>query len=81
MAELAIEARGVRKTFGDTVAVAGLDLAVPWGQICGYLGPNGAGKTTTLRLLAGVDRPTAGSVAIAGHDLASDWRRARSRNS
>lgn len=77
MAELAIEARGVRKTFGDTVAVAGLDLAVPWGQICGYLGPNGAGKTTTLRLLAGVDHASAGSVAIAGHDLASDGLAAR----
>ncbi len=48
----AIQCYGLTKRFGGTVAVDGLDLAVPEGAVYGFLGPNGAGKTTTLRLLA-----------------------------
>ncbi|MER6896817.1 ATP-binding cassette domain-containing protein, partial [Amycolatopsis sp. NPDC000740] len=50
--ELAIEAEGLRKRYGDHEALAGVDLAVPPGTVLGLLGPNGAGKTTTVRMLA-----------------------------
>ncbi|WP_258343095.1 ABC transporter ATP-binding protein [Saccharopolyspora gregorii] len=60
---------GLRKTYGDTVAVAGIDLAVPRGAVVGVLGPNGSGKTTTIRMLLGLIRPTAGSVELLGRAL------------
>ncbi|MCX2733272.1 ABC transporter ATP-binding protein [Saccharopolyspora sp. NFXS83] len=60
---------GLRKTYGDTAAVAGIDLAVPRGAVVGVLGPNGSGKTTTIRMLLGLIRPTAGSVELLGHAL------------
>ncbi|WP_243789883.1 ABC transporter ATP-binding protein [Saccharopolyspora gloriosae] len=60
---------GLRKTYGGTVAVAGIDLAVPRGAVVGVLGPNGSGKTTTIRMLLGLIRPTAGSVELLGHAL------------
>jgi ABC-2 type transport system ATP-binding protein len=59
------------KTYGDTVAVAGLSFAVEAGEILGLVGPNGAGKTSTLRALAGILAPTRGRLVIAGHDLAA----------
>jgi heme ABC exporter ATP-binding subunit CcmA len=62
----AIEARGLEKRFGQTRALAGIDLEVPAGQSLGLLGPNGAGKSTLLRLMAGLARPTAGALRIAG---------------
>jgi ABC-2 type transport system ATP-binding protein len=58
------------KTYGETVAVAGVTFSVAPGEILGLIGPNGAGKTTTLRALAGILQPTRGRLAIAGHDLA-----------
>jgi ABC-2 type transport system ATP-binding protein len=58
------------KTYGDTVAVAGLSFQVAPGEILGLVGPNGAGKTTTLRALAGILTPTHGRLLIGGHDLA-----------
>jgi ABC-2 type transport system ATP-binding protein len=64
-----IEAHGLRKRFGDTVALDGLDLAVPAGAILGLLGPNGAGKTTAVRILTTLARPDAGSARVAGHDV------------
>ncbi len=67
-----IEVRGLRKVFGDTTAVAGIDLDVPEGEILGLLGPNGAGKTTTVECIAGMQRPTAGTVRVAGIDPAAD---------
>ncbi|MGH7712391.1 MAG: ABC transporter ATP-binding protein [Gemmatimonadaceae bacterium] len=67
-----IELRGLSKRYGDFGAVNGIDLDVPAGELFGFLGPNGAGKTTTLRMIAGILRPTAGSVRIGGIDLASD---------
>ncbi len=68
-AGLAIEARGLTKTFGETRAVDGIDLDVRRGSVHGFLGPNGAGKTTAIRLLATLLRPDAGNATILGHDL------------
>jgi ABC-2 type transport system ATP-binding protein len=61
-----IEARGLTKRYGDTLAVDDLSFSVAPGKITGFLGPNGAGKTTTMRLILGLDRPTGGSVIIDG---------------
>jgi ABC-2 type transport system ATP-binding protein len=71
-ATLAIEASGLRKAFGETRAVDGVDLAVPRGAVYGVLGPNGAGKTTTIRMLATLLRPDAGSARVLGHDVVTD---------
>lgn len=67
----AVDLVGVRKSYGDTVALAGLDLTVPAGRITGILGPNGAGKTTALEICAGLHRADAGSVTVLGRD---PWR-------
>ncbi|WP_299951130.1 ATP-binding cassette domain-containing protein [uncultured Modestobacter sp.] len=69
---LAIEASGLGKSFGETRAVAGVDLAVPAGTVYGVLGPNGAGKTTTIRMLATLIPPDQGSARVLGHDIVSD---------
>src|SRR3954452_10527989 len=69
---LAIEASGLRKSFGETRAVDGVDLAVPAGSIYGVLGPNGAGKTTTIRMLATLVVPDAGSASVLGHDIVAE---------
>ncbi|HYK71482.1 MAG TPA: ATP-binding cassette domain-containing protein [Streptosporangiaceae bacterium] len=61
-----IEARGLTKRYGGTLAVDDLSFSVAPGKITGFLGPNGAGKTTTMRLILGLDRPTAGRVTING---------------
>jgi len=61
-----IEARGLTKRYGDTLAVDNLSFSVESGKITGFLGPNGAGKTTTMRMILGLDRPTAGSVTVNG---------------
>jgi ABC-2 type transport system ATP-binding protein len=67
---VSITVEDFHKTYGDTIAVAGLTFQVAAGEILGLVGPNGAGKTTTLRALAGILTPTRGRLAIAGHDLA-----------
>jgi ABC-2 type transport system ATP-binding protein len=59
-----IEARGLSKRYGDKAAVDGLSFTVRPGRVTGFLGPNGAGKTTTMRMILGLDRPTAGSVTV-----------------
>jgi ABC-2 type transport system ATP-binding protein len=71
-APLAIEATGLEKSFGETLAVAGVDLAVPEGAIYGVLGPNGAGKTTTIRMLATLIPPDAGTARVLGHDIRTE---------
>jgi ABC-2 type transport system ATP-binding protein len=64
-----IEISALSKRYGAFTAVDALDLTVPTGELFGFLGPNGAGKTTTMRMIAGILRPTAGRVRIAGADL------------
>jgi daunorubicin/doxorubicin transport system ATP-binding protein len=64
--DLAVEASGLVKTFGETRAVDGVDLAVRKGTVYGLLGPNGAGKTTTIRMLATLLRPDAGTARCSG---------------
>jgi ABC-2 type transport system ATP-binding protein len=66
-----LEATGLRKTFGSTVALDGLDLTVHEGEVHGFLGPNGSGKSTTIRILLGLLRADAGSVRLLGRD---PWR-------
>ncbi len=65
-----IEARGLTKRYGATVAVDDLSFDVRPGHVTGFLGPNGAGKTTTMRLILGLDRPNAGTVRVNGHPYA-----------
>jgi ABC-2 type transport system ATP-binding protein len=76
---LAVEASGLEKSFGDTRALAGVDLAVGAGSVYGVLGPNGAGKTTTIRILATLLRPDAGSARVLGHDVVEDDDAVRGR--
>ncbi len=61
-----IEVTGLTKRYGDTVAVDDLTFTVPPGQVTGFLGPNGAGKSTTMRMILGLDPPTAGRVSVNG---------------
>ncbi|MES0060849.1 ABC transporter ATP-binding protein [Mesorhizobium sp. M0041] len=63
-----VHIKGVTKSFGDHVAVDGLDLSIADGEFVVLLGPTGAGKTTTLRLIAGLERPDGGTIHIGGHD-------------
>ena len=66
-----IEVRNLSKRYGDKLAVDGLDFVVQPGVVTGFLGPNGAGKSTTMRLIAGLDEPSAGSVRVNGKDYRS----------
>ncbi|MGB9996294.1 ATP-binding cassette domain-containing protein [Streptomyces pseudogriseolus] len=76
---LAIETNGLVKTFGETRAVDGVDLAVPTGTVYGVLGPNGAGKTTTVKMLATLLRPDGGVAQVFGHDVVREADAVRSR--
>ncbi|MEH1027144.1 ATP-binding cassette domain-containing protein [Micromonospora profundi] len=76
---LAIEAEGLTRSFGDTKALAGVDLQVPAGTVYGLLGPNGAGKTTAVRVLATLLRPDGGSARVFGHDVVTEADAVRSR--
>ena len=73
---LAVEAHGLVKRFDGTLAVDGVDLAIPEGAIYGILGPNGAGKTTTLRMLLGIIDPDEGTRRVLGHENPHDIARA-----
>ncbi len=75
--EHAIEVRGLRKMFGDFVAVNSIDFNVGHGEIFGFLGPNGSGKTTTIRMLCGVIAPTDGGARVMGYDVCSESERVR----
>jgi ABC-2 type transport system ATP-binding protein len=74
-----IEVQNLTKRYPTQVAVEDVSFSVREGEIVGFLGPNGAGKTTTMRVLTGFLPPTAGTARIAGHDIVTQSRRARSR--
>lgn len=79
MTDHAIRTAGLRKTFGDLVAVDSLDLEVRTGEVFGLLGPNGSGKTTTIRMLCGLLPPTSGEVTVVGIDAVRDPEGVRRR--
>ncbi len=74
-----IRARGLRKRFGDGVALDGFDLTVEPGRVCALLGSNGAGKTTAVRILTTLLRPDAGTAEVAGFDVVTQPRQVRYR--
>ncbi|MBI4805982.1 MAG: ATP-binding cassette domain-containing protein [Desulfovibrio sp.] len=74
-----IEAVGLRKSFGEFMAVNGLDMRVPRGQVYGLLGPNGAGKTSTIRMIYGFSPKTGGELRVFGLDVQTRWREIRAR--
>lgn len=74
---LMIEAQGLAKRYGDTQALAGVDLEVPAGSILGVLGPNGAGKTTSVRILTTLTIPDQGRGLVAGHDVVTEAQAVR----
>jgi oleandomycin transport system ATP-binding protein len=73
----AIRAEGLVKHFGETKALDGVDLEVPFGKVVGVLGPNGAGKTTAVRILATLLKPDAGHATVGGYDVVKDPVRVR----
>jgi ABC-2 type transport system ATP-binding protein len=75
MTDRVIETHGLRKQFGDKLAVAGLSLGVERGEVFGFLGPNGAGKTTSLKMLLGLVEPTSGSATLLGVPIGDDQNR------
>jgi ABC-2 type transport system ATP-binding protein len=77
--EAAIEAQGLRKSYGEVLALRGVDLTVEAGSVFGLLGPNGAGKTTAVRVLTTLLAPDAGSLSVAGCDVLREPARVRER--
>ncbi len=74
-----LSAQGLRKSYGGTPVVSGVNLEIEAGECFGLLGPNGAGKTTTLRCLLGLTEPDGGEVSILGFPIPGSARRARAR--
>jgi len=74
-----VETHGLRRVFGQLVAVDSLDLSVRHGEVFGLLGPNGSGKTTTIRMLTGLLRPTSGGAMVAGVDVVARPDKVRER--
>jgi ABC-2 type transport system ATP-binding protein len=70
--EVVVKVEHLRRTFGDFVAVDGINLTVKKGQIFGFLGPNGAGKSTTIRMLCGLLAPTGGAGTVGGFDISTE---------
>lgn len=79
MADVAIRARSLRKQFGEVVAVDGVDLDIPSGQIYGFLGPNGSGKTTIIRMLCGLLTASSGDMRVLGLDIPAQAETLRRR--
>ena len=79
MADLAVETRGLGRTFETVEAVHSLDLEVREGEMFGLVGPDGAGKTTTIRMLCGIIKPTSGQASVLGYDVVQDAEQLKSR--
>jgi lipooligosaccharide transport system ATP-binding protein len=79
MEETLIKATGLRKEFGDFVAVDGIDFEVRKGEAFGFLGPNGAGKTSTMKMIGAVSPISGGTISVLGLDPATEGPRLRSR--
>src|SRR5918992_3393993 len=79
MTQLAIEANGLRKSYGDVAALCGVDLSVEAGSVYGLLGPNGAGKTTAVRILTTLLPADRGEARVAGADVRLEPARVRER--
>jgi ABC-2 type transport system ATP-binding protein len=77
--DLALQTRGLSKSYDGVPAVDAIDLAVPRHSVYGFLGPNGAGKTTTMKMLLGLISPTSGSGSVFGLDIVADSPRVRGR--
>lgn len=77
MTDFAIDVRGLVKRFGNKVAVDGVDIQMPAGQVWGFLGPNGSGKTTTIRMICGLMRPTKGEGRCLGWDIQKEATKIR----
>ena len=75
--QLAIRARAVTKTYGSLHALRGIDLDVYQGECVALLGPNGAGKSTLINILAGLAKPSSGSIKVMGYDVIKDYQNAR----
>lgn len=75
MSDLAIDVHGLVKRFDDKLAVDGVDIQMPAGQVWGFLGPNGSGKTTTIRMICGLLRPSAGEGRCLGYDILTESAR------
>lgn len=78
-AETAISFSGIKKSYGNFIALHNIDLDIPPGELFGFLGPNGAGKTTLLRILAGIIKPSDGTVRIKGIDLHKEPETAKAK--
>ena len=78
MAEPAVLAEKIERRFDSVLAVAGVDLSVPEGQIYGFLGPNGAGKSTTVLMLTTLLPPSSGTARVAGYDVVAQGPEVRS---
>jgi ABC-2 type transport system ATP-binding protein len=78
-APLAIDVHNLVKRFGDKVAVNGVDIQMPYGQVWGFLGPNGSGKTTTIRMICGLLNTTEGEGTCLGYDIAKESREIKIR--
>ncbi|GAA4665015.1 ATP-binding cassette domain-containing protein [Gordonia humi] len=76
-APIAISVENLTKTYGSVTALDGVSFEVPQGEILGLLGPNGSGKTTTVTLLSTLQRPSAGSARISGHDVVAEAAKVR----
>ena len=75
----AVRATDLRKSYGDRVAVDGIDFTVPGGSCFGFLGPNGAGKTTTMRMIYGLSSPGGGELEVLGDDIVTHRREVKAR--
>ena len=77
MSELAIDVSGLVKRFGDKIAVDGVDIQMPRGEVWGFLGPNGSGKTTTIRMICGLLRASEGTGTCLGYDVLNEPEKIR----